>query len=32
MALGAAVLAHHLAGEPLSNTEQGPQGINSPAA
>lgn len=31
-ALGAAVLAHHAAGEPLGNPEQGPQGINSPEA
>jgi len=31
MALGAAVLAHNSAGEPLRNPEQGAQGINSPA-
>jgi hypothetical protein len=32
MALGAAVLAHHPAGEPLGNPEQDAQGLNSPAA
>jgi hypothetical protein len=32
MALGAAVLAHHPAGEPLGNPEHGAQGLNSPAA
>jgi hypothetical protein len=32
MALGAAVLAHHPASKPLRHPEQGPLGINSPAA
>jgi len=32
MSLGAAVLAHHPACEPLRNPEQGAQGLNSPAA
>jgi hypothetical protein len=32
MALGAAVLTHHTAGEPLGNPEQGAQGLNGPAA
>ncbi len=31
MALGAAVLTHHPAGEPLRNQEQGAQSLNSPA-
>ena len=32
MALGAAVLAHYAAGEPLRDPEHGAQGLNSPAA
>jgi len=32
MALGAAVLAHHPAGKPLRNPDQGAQDLNSPAA